>query len=218
MGPPGAGKGFISGKIIDEFKYVHLSTGNLLSSHVKRGTDLGKQVKAVMESGGLVSDALIIDLVKDELKKHDPKTTNFLFDGFPRTVEQAKALDKVINIDFAINIDVPSAEILGRAADRWVHTGSGRSYSYKFSPPKVHGKDDVTGEPLTQRKDDQAEVVKARLVQYDKNTAPVKDFYGNKNVLQTFTGNEFPDLIKAGERSTAILKLLVPKLQQVHKK
>lgn len=179
LGPPGAGKGTQAGFITKHFYIPQISTGDMLRAAVKAGTELGLQAKSVMESGGLVSDDLIIGLVKDRLKQPDC-TNGYLFDGFPRTIPQADALKTAdIKLDFVVEIDVPQEDIISRMSGRRVHPASGRSYHVEFNPPKVAGIDDETGEPLVQRDDDKEETVRHRLSVYEQQTRPLVDYYSS---------------------------------------
>ncbi|MGD9943365.1 MAG: adenylate kinase [Burkholderiaceae bacterium] len=177
LGPPGAGKGTQAGFITKQFGIPQISTGDMLRAAVKAGTPLGLAAKKVMDAGGLVSDELIIGLVKDRLQQPDCRA-GYLFDGFPRTIPQADAMkDAGVGIDFVLEIDVPDQEIIERMSGRRVHAGSGRTYHVKFNPPKVAGKDDVTGEDLIQRDDDREETVRKRLDVYHSQTRPLVDYY-----------------------------------------
>jgi adenylate kinase len=177
LGPPGAGKGTQAAVIREKFGIPQISTGDMLRAAVKAGTPLGQAAKKVMDSGHLVSDDIIIGLVTERLKERDCKR-GYLFDGFPRTIPQAEAMKKAgVPIDFVLEIDVPDDEIIARMSGRRVHPGSGRSYHVKFHPPKVAGKDDVSGEPLIQRDDDREETVKKRLEVYRTQTRPLVDYY-----------------------------------------
>ena len=177
LGPPGAGKGTQATFLKERFGIPQISTGDMLRAAVKAGTPLGLAAKQIMDSGGLVSDDLIIGLVKDRLTQADCRG-GYLFDGFPRTIPQAQAMrDSAVQIDFVLEIDVAASEIIERMSGRRVHLGSGRSYHVKFNPPKVTGKDDVTGEDLIQRDDDREETVKKRLEVYQSQTRPLVDFY-----------------------------------------
>ena len=179
LGPPGAGKGTQATFIKEHFNIPQISTGDMLRAAVKAGTPLGVEAKKVMEAGQLVSDALIINLVKDRLQGDDCKN-GYLFDGFPRTLPQADALkDAHVAIDFVLEIDVPAEEIITRISGRRVHQDSGRTYHVVFNPPKVEGIDDVTGEPLILRDDDKEEVVRKRLDVYQEQTRPLIDYYGD---------------------------------------
>jgi adenylate kinase len=177
LGPPGAGKGTQAQKICESFQIPQISTGDMLRAAVKSGSELGQQLKAVMDSGALVSDELIIKLVKERISEPDC-ASGFLFDGFPRTIPQAQALkDAGVEIDHVVEISVPDSEIVDRMSGRRSHPGSGRVYHIKYNPPKVEDRDDVTGEPLVQRDDDKEETVQKRLAVYREQTSPLIDFY-----------------------------------------
>jgi adenylate kinase len=177
LGGPGAGKGTQAGFIKEKFAIPQISTGDMLRAHVKAGTDLGKAAKKIMDEGGLVSDDIIMGMVKERIVEDDCKN-GFLFDGFPRTLAQADALkDAGVVVDAVVEIDVPDEEIIKRMSGRRVHLASGRTYHVVYNPPKEEGKDDVTGEPLIQRDDDQEETVKARLKVYHDQTEPLIEYY-----------------------------------------
>ena len=177
LGAPGAGKGTQAKFITEKFGIPQISTGDMLRAAVKAGTELGLIAKGVMDSGGLVSDDLIINLVKERLAQPDC-VNGFLFDGFPRTIPQAEALVKAgVELDHVLEIAVEDEEIVQRIAGRRVHEASGRVYHTVYNPPKVEGKDDVTGEDLVQRKDDTEETVRHRLSVYHSQTKPLVDFY-----------------------------------------
>ncbi|NMF97257.1 adenylate kinase [Aromatoleum toluolicum] len=177
LGPPGAGKGTQANFIKEKFGIPQISTGDMLRAAVKAGTPLGIEAKKVMDAGGLVSDDIIIGLVKDRLQQDDCKT-GYMFDGFPRTIPQADAMKEAgVPIDFVLEIDVPDSEIVERMSGRRVHLASGRTYHVKYNPPKVAGKDDVTGEELIQRDDDREETVKKRLEVYHAQTKPLVEYY-----------------------------------------
>eukprot|EP00550_Attheya_septentrionalis_P004327 CAMPEP_0198279852 /NCGR_PEP_ID=MMETSP1449-20131203/68_1 /TAXON_ID=420275 /ORGANISM="Attheya septentrionalis, Strain CCMP2084" /LENGTH=249 /DNA_ID=CAMNT_0043975079 /DNA_START=137 /DNA_END=886 /DNA_ORIENTATION=- len=189
LGKPGGGKGTISGKILKDFPmFRHLSTGDVLRQHVMNGTDIGLQAKEYMDSGELVPDSLMIRIVMEDTNAAMKSGDSLLLDGFPRTKEQAVALDKELDVDLVINLCVPTETIVERISDRWIHSPSGRVYSYSYKPPKVKGKDDITGEDLVQRDDDRPECVRNRLMRYDEVTSPLVDYYGAKGVLKTFHG------------------------------
>jgi adenylate kinase len=178
LGPPGAGKGTQSAYLCKHFGIPQISTGDMLRAAVKAGTPLGLAAKKVMDTGALVSDEIIIGLVKERLKEPDC-AQGYLFDGFPRTIPQAEAMREAgVRIDYVLEIDVPAEEIVVRMSGRRAHLASGRTYHVKFNPPKVEGKDDVTGEPLVQRDDDREDTVKKRLEVYQAQTRPLVDFYG----------------------------------------
>ncbi len=177
LGPPGAGKGTQAGFIRDAFGIPQISTGDMLRAAVKAGTPLGLAAKRVIDSGALVSDDVIIGLVKQRLREPDC-APGYLFDGFPRTIPQADAMkDAGLGLDYVIEIDVPDAAIVERMSGRRVHVASGRSYHVIFNPPKVTGKDDLTGDPLIQREDDKEETVKNRLAIYHAQTEPLVAYY-----------------------------------------
>ena len=177
LGPPGAGKGTQAQFICEHFSIPQISTGDMLRAAVKAGTPLGLEAKEVMEGGGLVSDELIIGLVKERITEGDC-ANGFLFDGFPRTIPQAEALiEASIAIDHVLEIAVADDEIVGRMSGRRVHEASGRVYHIVNNPPKEEGKDDVTGEPLMQRADDEESTVRKRLAIYHEQTKPLVGFY-----------------------------------------
>ncbi|RLC27592.1 MAG: adenylate kinase [Deltaproteobacteria bacterium] len=177
LGGPGAGKGTQANYIREKFQIPQISTGDMLRAAVKAGTELGKQAKKIMDTGGLVSDDIIIGLVKERIKEPDCEN-GFLFDGFPRTIPQADAMkDAGVLIDAVVDIDVPDEEIIRRMSGRRVHPASGRTYHVVFNPPKKEGLDDETGEPLIQRDDDREETVRKRLDVYHGQTEPLIDYY-----------------------------------------
>ncbi len=177
LGGPGAGKGTQANYIKERYQIPQISTGDMLRAAVKAGTDLGKKAKGFMDSGGLVPDDVIIGLVKERIKEDDCKK-GFLFDGFPRTIPQADAMKAAgVPIDAVVEIDVPDEEIIKRMSGRRAHLASGRTYHVIFNPPKVEGKDDVTGEPLVQRDDDKEETVRKRLEVYHQQTEPLVNYY-----------------------------------------
>ena len=177
LGPPGAGKGTQAAFICKKFGIPQISTGDMLRAAVKAGTEMGIAAKKVMDSGALVSDAIIIGLVKERITQPDC-ASGFLFDGFPRTIVQADAMKAAgVKLDLVLEIDVPDEAIIERMSGRRVHVASGRTYHLKFNPPKVAGKDDVTGEDLIQRADDEEATVRNRLDVYQKQTRPLVDYY-----------------------------------------
>lgn len=177
LGAPGAGKGTQAAFITEKYGIPQISTGDMLRAAVKAGTPLGLEAKKVMDAGQLVSDEIILGLIKERLKQPDC-AKGFLFDGFPRTIPQAEALrTQGVDLDYVMEIDVPDEEIIKRMSGRRVHTASGRTYHVVFNPPKVAGKDDVTGEDLIQREDDKEETVKKRLEVYHSQTKPLVEFY-----------------------------------------
>ena len=200
LGPPGAGKGTQAEVLCKNFNLPHISTGNMLREAIQYGTQLGRQAKKLMDDGILVSDEVIVSLVVERIKQEDCKS-GFLFDGYPRTIPQAEALDqKSIEIDAVIEIDVPDREIIKRMAGRRVHLGSGRNYHVVFNPPKIVDKDDQTGEPLIQREDDKPDTVKDRLDVYRTQTQPLINFYIEKSDKGELTyikvsGSDLPNLV-----------------------
>ncbi|WP_101046793.1 adenylate kinase [Macromonas nakdongensis] len=179
LGAPGAGKGTQANFICQKYGIPQISTGDMLRAAVKAGTPLGLEAKKVMDAGGLVSDDLIINLVKDRIAQADC-ANGFLFDGFPRTIPQADAMKAAgVKLDYVLEIDVPFDAIVERMSGRRSHPASGRTYHVKFNPPKVAGVDDVTGEALVQRDDDKEETVKKRLDVYSAQTRPLVDYYSN---------------------------------------
>lgn len=179
LGAPGAGKGTQATFIKEKFNIPQISTGDMLRAAVKAGTPLGLEAKKFMDAGGLVPDEVIIGLVKERIKDADCQA-GFLFDGFPRTIPQAAAMkDAGVDIDYVVEIDVPDEEIIKRLSGRRVHPASGRTYHVMFNPPKVAGKDDVTGEDLVQRDDDREEVIKKRLEVYHAQTEQLVGYYSD---------------------------------------
>ena len=211
LGPPGAGKGTQAEVLCEAFSIPHISTGNMLREAVEEETDLGLEAKALMDAGILVSDEVIVGLVEDRVSKSDCKN-GFLFDGFPRTIPQAQALvDRNIHINAVVEIHVPDEDIIERMSGRRMHQGSGRNYHIVYNPPKIDGKDDITGEDLIQREDDKPETVKDRLKVYEKQTSPLINFYSKmseqgKLKYVKVSGTSLPE-----EVSTEILS----KLQQL---
>ena len=177
LGAPGAGKGTQAAFICQKYSIPQISTGDMLRAAVKAGTPLGLQAKAVMDAGALVSDDLIINLVKERIAQPDC-AGGFLFDGFPRTIPQAEAMKAAgVKLDIVLEIDVPDAAIIERMSGRRVHAASGRTYHVRFNPPKSEGKDDLTGEDLIQRADDHEDTVRKRLEVYHSQTRPLVDYY-----------------------------------------
>ncbi len=185
LGGPGAGKGTQASRLIERYKIPQISTGDMLRAAIAKGTPLGLSAKKIMDVGGLVSDDIIIGLVKERLKSDDCKK-GFLFDGFPRTLVQAEALKEAgIYLDHVIEIAVDDEEIIKRISGRRIHQPSGRVYHITNHPPKIAGKDDITGEPLIQRDDDQEETVRKRLHVYHQQTAPLINYYKNWSKAKT---------------------------------
>ncbi|XP_027490309.1 GTP:AMP phosphotransferase AK3, mitochondrial isoform X3 [Chiroxiphia lanceolata] len=188
MGPPGSGKGTVSARIIKHFGVKHLSSGDLLRDNMQKKTEVGILAKSYIDQGRLIPDDIMTQLMLTELKGLDQY--HWLLDGFPRTVAQAEALDKECHVDTVIDLDVPFETIKCRLTARWIHPASGRVYNLEFSPPKVQGIDDITGEPLVQRDDDKPETVSRRLQAYDAQTKPVLEYYREKGLLKSFSGTE----------------------------
>ena len=210
IGPPGAGKGTQAQFICEAFGIPQISTGDMLRSAVQQGSPLGQRVKAVMDSGALVSDDIIIELVKERIADEDC-AGGFLFDGFPRTIPQAEALGEAgVAIDFVVEITVPDEEIVKRMSGRRVHPESGRVYHVDFNPPKVAGVDDETGEDLVQRDDDREETVRERLAVYHQQTHPLVDYYQGKakgNDLRYLRVDGQGDVREVQQRILAGLKI-----------
>jgi adenylate kinase len=178
LGCPGAGKGTQAKLIAEKYHIPQISTGDIFRAAIQSGNELGKKVKSIVDGGQLVSDQIVIELVKERLKQADCEN-GFLLDGFPRTVEQAQALLEISPIDFVVDIDVPEEEIVRRLSGRRIHPASGRIYHIDSQPPKIANQDDVTGEPLLQRPDDTEETVRKRLMVYQQQTKPLQDYYQN---------------------------------------
>jgi adenylate kinase len=176
LGCPGAGKGTQAKLITEKYAIPPISTGDILRNAIRQNTPLGQKVKAIVESGQLVPDDIVIQLVSERIQQPDC-AKGFLLDGFPRTVAQAEALHDKTNIDYVIDIDVPTEEVVKRLSGRRVHPASGRTYHVDFQPPRIAGLDDVTGEPLIQRPDDSEETVRKRLSVYQTQTSPLRDYY-----------------------------------------
>eukprot|EP00743_Colponemidia_sp_Colp-15_P001100 GILK01001211.1.p1 GENE.GILK01001211.1~~GILK01001211.1.p1 ORF type:complete len:236 (-),score=37.15 GILK01001211.1:217-924(-) len=193
MGPPGSGKGTQAPAVKDEFCLCHLSTGDMLRAAVDAGSDWGKQAKSVMSSGGLVSDDIVVGIIKENLNQPEC-AKGFILDGFPRTVVQAEKLDQMLKesetqIDGVIEFGIDDNLLVKRITGRRIHPSSGRTYHTEFNPPKVADKDDVTGEPLIQRSDDNAETLKKRLSAFYSQTGPVIDYYKKKGLLTKVNGD-----------------------------
>lgn len=210
LGAPGAGKGTQAQFIMEKFGIPQISTGDMLRAAIKAGTEMGKQAKAVIDAGQLVSDDIILGLIKERITQDDCEK-GFLLDGFPRTIPQAdglKALD--VAVDYVIEFDVADSVIVERMAGRRAHLASGRTYHMVYNPPKVEGKDDVTGEDLVVRDDDKEETVLARLGVYHEQTAPLIEYYGNEAALGNTTYLKF-DGTKAVDAVSAELEAALTK-------
>ncbi|XP_022735953.1 adenylate kinase 4-like [Durio zibethinus] len=196
IGPPGSGKGTQSPIIKDEYCLCHLATGDMLRAAVAAKTPLGIKAKGAMDKGELVSDDLVVGIIDEAIKKPSCQK-GFILDGFPRTVAQAQKLDEMLDkqgvkIDKVLDFEIDDVILEERITARWIHPGSGRTYHTKFAPPKVPGVDDVTGEPLIQRKDDTAAVLKSRLQAFHKQTEPVIDYYSKKGILAKLHAEKSP--------------------------
>jgi len=189
LGAPGSGKGTIAKRILTDFEMKYVVSGDILRSHVKQQTDIGKQAQDYMNRGALVPDSIMEKMIIDAMR--DLKSETWLLDGFPRTLTQAEALHHSDTApDVVLDLQVPFEVIIDRISKRWIHEGSGRVYNLDFNKPKVDGKDDITGEPLIQRVDDMPETVLARLKAYEAQTKPVSEFYKKKGILHDFHGRE----------------------------
>ncbi|KAJ8758921.1 hypothetical protein K2173_002700 [Erythroxylum novogranatense] len=207
IGPPGSGKGTQSPIIKDEYCLCHLATGDMLRAAVAAKTPLGIKAKEAMDKGELVSDDLVVGIIDEAVKKPSCQK-GFILDGFPRTVVQAEKLDNMLKkqgtkIDKVLNFAIDDSILEERITGRWIHPSSGRSYHTKFAPPKVPGVDDVTGEPLIQRKDDTAEVLKSRLEAFHKQTEPVIGYYAKKGIIAQLHAEKAPKDVTA-EVQTAL--------------
>ncbi|POR05165.1 adenylate kinase [Alkalispirochaeta sphaeroplastigenens] len=191
LGPPGAGKGTMAVRVAEDAGLPHISTGDIFRYNIKNQTDLGKRVKSILDGGDLVPDELTIELVQDRLQQEDAKK-GFILDGFPRTIPQADALASMQTLDWVINFELSDEEVLRRLTGRRVHPGSGRTYHIVSTPPKVEGKDDVTGEPLVQREDDKEEAIKNRLRVYREQTQPLIDYYRSRDMLTNLDASSSP--------------------------
>lgn len=187
LGAPASGKGTMSARIVEQFKLTHISSGDKLRLHMNNKTELGKAVSNYVLSGKFVPDDIMISMINEEIKAVGKQ--NWLLDGFPRTLTQAEKLQQIHPINLVLYLDVPFEVILNRVKNRWVHLPSGRVYNIGFNSPKVPGKDDVTGEPLSKRDDDKIEIVEKRLQEYSNATKPILTFYSNLGLLNTFQGN-----------------------------
>lgn len=201
IGPPGSGKGTQGPVIKDDLCVCHLATGDMLRDAVKAGTELGKQADGIMKRGELVPDELVIGLINDNLSNPECER-GVLLDGFPRTVAQAEKLDQMfasrnMNIDRVLEFKVNEEVLVERIEGRRIHAGSGRSYHTKFNPPKVEGKDDVTGEDLMQRKDDTREALEKRMGSYNKSTMPILDYYKSRGTLRSLNATAPINDVKA---------------------
>ncbi|KAI5927860.1 adenylate kinase-domain-containing protein [Camillea tinctor] len=197
MGPPGAGKGTQAPKIKEKFSCCHLATGDMLRSQVAKKTPLGREAKKIMDAGGLVSDDIVIGMIKEELENNRECKGGFILDGFPRTVPQAESLDKMLadknqKLQHAVELQIDDGLLVSRITGRLIHPASGRSYHSIFNPPKTPMTDDITGEPLIQRSDDNADALKKRLVTYHAQTAPVVGYYKKTGIWKGIDASQEP--------------------------
>ena len=190
MGPPGAGKGTISSWISSHFHLPHLSSGDLLRTHISKGTEVGLEAESYTSRGLLVPDHTIVSLILESIVERESEGSRWLLDGFPRTLQQAEALSTHVNLSVVINLDIPHSTIIERVKGRWVHIPSGRVYHEEYNPPRVGCLDDHTGDELVQRSDDHPETVKKRLDQYTSQTKPLLDYYQQQNLLHSFSGTK----------------------------
>ncbi|CAI5760127.1 unnamed protein product [Candida verbasci] len=187
LGAPGSGKGTISSRLLKRFPIGYLSSGDIIRSQISQQTSIGKQAQDYVQNGSLVPDNLMVSLILKELESKS--WSNWLLDGFPRTINQAKELNKETNLNLVIELDVPQNIILDRINARWVHLKSGRIYNLDYNAPKIPFKDDITGEPLTKRDDDKPEIFEKRLKKYNEEIKPLKDYYDKQGILYTISGN-----------------------------
>lgn len=190
FGAPGCGKGTISKYLVSDFGFTHVAAGDLLRSRRQSNDDFAKELSAIIDKGLLIPDTTISKIIKDEMAKFEKSNPIFLLDGYPRNIAQVKLLEMAGKTDLAINIEVPFQTIISRLSDRLVHEPSGRTYNLKWNPPKVEGIDDVTGDKLTRRPDDDEKVIARRLKIYEETLEPVINHYRNLNVLKSFRGEE----------------------------
>jgi nucleoside-triphosphate--adenylate kinase len=180
MGAPGGGKGTIAKKLVKDFKFNHISTGDLLRAQISAGSKLGKEAQSYITTGSLVPDEIVIGILQEEYQKL--RGTSVLLDGFPRTVNQAVQMKDVLPVHAVAFLDIAHETIIDRLSKRWVHADSGRTYAYDYNPPKIHGKDDLTGEDLTQRDDDKPLTIKKRLESFDRQTLPLFEYYETREL------------------------------------
>ena len=196
LGPPGCGKGTQAKKLINEFGFVQLSTGDMLRAAISNGTEIGVEAKSIVDKGELVSDEIVIGIVRERIFSKECER-GYMLDGFPRTLAQAEKLDQILSdrnqkIDIVIRLCVPDDILVRRIAGRRFHIKSGRSYNIEFNPPKIEGKDDITGEKLVQREDDKEEIVESRLKTYYELTEPLVGYYKKEDILKEVDGTGSP--------------------------
>ena len=206
LGPPGSGKGTQAQKLIREFGFVQLSTGDVLRAAISKGTEIGMQAKSIIDKGELVSDEIVIGIVRDRIFSTECEC-GYMLDGFPRTLAQAEKLDQILSdrnqkIDVVIRLCVPDEMAIRRIAGRRFHITSGRSYNIEFNPPKIEGRDDITGEKLVQREDDKEEIVQSRLDTYHELTEPLVRYYQKQGILKAIDGIGSPENIYAEIKQT----------------
>ena len=206
LGPPGCGKGTQAQKLIREFGFVQLSTGDMLRAAISKGTEIGMQAKSIIDKGELVSDELVIGIVRDRIFSTECEC-GYMLDGFPRTLTQAEKLDQILSdrnqkIDVVFRLCVPDDVAIRRIAGRRFHITSGRSYNMEFNPPKIEGRDDITGEKLVQREDDKEEIVQSRLNTYHELTEPLVRYYQKQGILKAIDGTGSPKNIYAEIKQT----------------
>ena len=199
LGPPGCGKGTQAQKLIREFGFVQLSTGDMLRAAISKGTEIGMQAKSIIDKGELVSDEIVIGIVRDRIFSTECEC-GYMLDGFPRTLAQAEKLDQILSdrnqkIDVVLRLCVPDDMAIRRIAGRRFHITSGRSYNIEFNPPKIEGKDDITGEKLVQREEDKVEIVQSRLNTYHELTEPLVRYYQKQGILKAIDGTGSPENI-----------------------
>ncbi|KZV66411.1 adenylate kinase [Peniophora sp. CONT] len=200
IGPPGAGKGTQAPHIRDEYCVCHLATGDMLREQVTNKTKLGIEAKKIMDAGGLVSDEIVVGIIKDQLENNPSCKNGFVLDGFPRTVVQAEKLDEMLTsrkekIDSAVELVIPDQLLIARITGRLIHPASGRTYHREFNPPKKANTDDVTGEPLIQRADDNVDTLTKRLTTYHKQTTPVVEYYRKKGLWYGLDATQSPPVV-----------------------
>ena len=206
LGPPGCGKGTQAQKLIREFGFVQLSTGDMLRAAISKGTEIGMQAKSIIDKGELVSDEIVIGIVRDRIFSTECEC-GYMLDGFPRTLAQAEKLDQILSdrnqkIDVVFRLCVPDDMAIRRIAGRRFHITSGRSYNIEFNPPKIEGKDDITGEKLVQREDDKEEIVQSRLNTYHELTEPLVRYYQKQGIIKAIDGAGSPENIYAEIKQT----------------